>query len=129
MLRQIRHSVLALVQRPVGRLGALLIVAALVSAGIPGGDLHAHADGYDSHEHAASLTDDHAPDQHDHTNAAEPDGAEVLHAHDVCVCVSSLPPVPAMVPESGDFVVARVRPVVALAPLTTKAPPYRPPIA
>ena len=128
MLRRIHYNLIARLQRPVGRLGALLVMLALVSSGIPGGELHAHADADAIHEHAIGLADDQAGDQHGHTNAAEPDGVEVLHAHDLCVCVSSLPPVPAMVPESGDFVVAIYRPAVTTAPLTPKAPPYRPPI-
>ena len=129
MLCQIRHSLLGWVRRPAGRLGAVLLLLALVTAGIPRGEVHAHAESYDAHEHAINLVDDHAGDEHGHTNAAEPDGVDVLHAHDVCVCVSSLPPVPAMLPEGSDFVVARVVHVVALAPLTPRPPPYRPPIA
>lgn len=129
MLRQIRQRLLALIQRPVGRLGGLLVVAALVSAGIPSGELHAHADGYDVHEHVVVTAADDSVDQHGHTTPAEPDGIEVLHSHDACNTVSALPPIPAMFHNSGGLVAVSAPVPVASAPLTLLIPPYRPPIA
>ncbi len=128
MLRHIRRRLLALVQRPDGRLGGMLMVVALLSAGIPSGELHAHADGYDSHEHVVVSAGAHLDVQHAAENAADPDQVEVLHSHDACISVSALPPVQVMVPKIGSLVVDRVRAVVATAPLTPRIAPYRPPI-
>lgn len=128
MLRQIRHCLIDLGQRPAGRLGALLMVVALVSTGIPSGTLHAHADAYDAHEHIVVSTGVELDVQHAPANTADPDGVEVLHSHDACIAVSALLPVPAMVADSAGLVLVRVRAVVAASPVTPIAPPYRPPI-
>lgn len=129
MLRQIRHSLLALIHRPVGRLGGLIMVAALVSAGIPGGELHAHADGSDAHEHVVVTATDESGDQYRHTTPAEPDGVEELHSHDACNTVSALPPIPALFHDTGGLVALSAPVPVITAPLTPLIPPYRPPIA
>lgn len=125
-LRRLAHLWLA---RPVGRLASLLLLAAVMSAGVPAVQVHAHVDGDHDHDHAVQIAGDGIADQDDQTGAESPDGDTVLHAHDVCMTLTALVAIPMTVPN-----------LIGLAALNSRTPgppplpaallaPHRPPIA
>lgn len=128
-LRILRHRVNQWIHRPVGRLAGLLLLLAMTSAGVPATQVHAHAGGDRDHDHFAQLVHDEAAHQHDHSTPADPDGDPVLHAHDACLTVSALPPVPMVIPSITGLVAPSVRVSASPPPMAARIPPYRPPIA
>lgn len=125
------RSSLAWLERPYGRAGALLWIAAVLSSVLHVDMVHAHADGHLHHTHH-HLWD--APDGAGNCDApgasADLSGDAVLHAHDAGLTAAVVPGVPV----SG---VAMLAPAVLVAPLAPPealpkpilSPLYRPPIA
>lgn len=128
-LQTVRRRLNLWLQRPFGRLASLLLLVAMVSAGVPTAQVHAHTGGDHDHDHHAQLSSGGAVDQHDHTTPADPDGDTALHAHDACTTVSALSSVPMMVPSGVGPVAPSVRAAGSPPPLAPRIPPYRPPIA
>src|SRR3546814_8040470 len=81
-LRALHRRVSLWIQRPIGQLAGLLLLVAMISAGISTGEVHAHADGDHAHEHATQLADG-LSDQDDAPGDLDPADTTVLHAHDV----------------------------------------------
>src|SRR3546814_1355725 len=92
-LRALHRRVSLWIQRPIGQLAGLLLLVAMISAGISTGEVHAHADGDHAHEHATQLADG-LSDQDDAPGDLDPADTTVLHAHDVGTTVSTLPTLP-----------------------------------
>lgn len=111
-----------------GRLAGLLLLVAVISAGMPSGEIHAHADGGEAHDHAGQLAGvpsgmDTAPEP------ADPVDPAVLHAHDVATTVPALPTFPVVTLDTP----VPLAPGACLAtpppPSSARTPPHRPPIA
>src|SRR3546814_16050759 len=114
-LRALHRRVSLWIQRPIGQLAGLLLLVAMISAGISTGEVHAHADGDHAHEHATQLADG-LSDQDDAPGDLDPADTTVLHAHDVGTTVSTLPTPHTVMP----------RALVPLSPsvhMTTSPPP------
>src|SRR3546814_14283362 len=100
-LRALHRRVSLWIQRPIGQLAGLLLLVAMISAGISTGEVNAHADGDHAHEHATQLADG-LSEQDDAPGDLDPADTTVLHAHDVGPTVSTLsilPPVMARTEE------------------------------
>lgn len=127
-LRALRRRVSLWIQRPVGQLAGLLLLVAMISAGMPTGKVHAHADGGHSHDHAAQLADG-LSDHDDGAPASNPVEYAVLHAHDVGTTASSLP-TPLTLMLSAQVLMAPIaRLTTSSPPSSARIPPHRPPIA
>lgn len=115
--------------RPVGVLGALLLLAALIFTGLPIGKLHAHADGDHVHEHATQVFADLAIDHDDEPDPADPTGTTTLHSHDLDVAATALPAMPVAMLDSWapQALVSRV--LLSPPSAAPRTPPHRPPIA
>lgn len=115
------------IQRPVGQLAGLLLLVAMISAGMPIGKVHAHVDGDHTHDHAAQLAD--GLSDHDDAPAANPSDTTLLHAHDVVTTVSTLSTL-SMVMFSAQVPLAPIARLNTSPPLSSaRIPPHRPPIA
>ena len=127
-LRTLQRRVSLWIQRPIGQLAALLLLVAMVSAGMPTGKVHAHADDDHGHEHVAQVAADGASD-HDDPPAPPLPADTVLHAHDVGTTVPALAKLPVLV-VSVLGPMAPGAPISAPPPASTaRRPPHRPPIA
>lgn len=129
MIIRLRRRLHVLLQRPSGRLASLVLAIAVIAAGIPTGQLHAHVDGDIAHEHIAHLAADEQVAQQDDADLQTPADVEVLHAHDACSAVYALPSVLSVVGSMDGLVAISELAPVANAPLTARIPPHRPPIA
>ena len=129
MIIRLRRRLHVLLQRPSGRLASLLLAIAVIAAGIPAGQLHAHVDGDGAHEHITHVVDNAQVAQQGDADLQSPADIEVLHAHDACSAVYALPSVLAVVRSMDGVVAVSELAPVATAPLTPRIPPHRPPIA
>ena len=126
-LRALHRHVSLWIQRPVGQLAGLLLLVAMISAGMPTGKVHAHVDGDHSHDHAAQLAD--GLSDHNDVPASNPIDTTVLHAHDVGTTASTLP-TPLMLMLSAQVPMAPIaRLTNSPPPSSARIPPHRPPIA
>lgn len=140
-LLHLRHSSLASLQRPLGRLAVLLLTVAVISSSLPIDTVHAHADGHVHHTHhhlwdiwgighsPESFVDcddtqplgDHCESSADHCEDTVP------HVHDTSL-TTALP----TSPPSGLIVLPPAGLVVAATAGRLPEPPlsslYRPPI-
>lgn len=125
-LQALHRRVSLWIQRPAGRLAGLLLLVAMISAGMQTGKVHAHADGDHAHDHAAQAADALA-DHHD-APAESPTDSTVLHAHDVVTTVSTLPTL-SMLTFSAQVPIAPIaRLTTSSPPSSARIPPHRPPI-
>lgn len=127
-LRALHRRVSHWIQRPVGQLAGLLLMVAMISAGMQTGEIHAHVEGDHAHDHAAQAAD--GLSEHDDAPAAShPSDTTLLHAHDVVTTVSTLPTL-FMVMFSAQVPMAPVaRLTTSPPPSSARVPPHRPPIA
>ncbi|WP_152597877.1 hypothetical protein [Novilysobacter arseniciresistens] len=116
------------IQRPIGQLAGLLLLVAMLSAGISTGEVHAHADGDHAHDHAAQLADG-LSDHDDPPRDLDPGDTTVLHAHDVGTTVSTLPTIPVVMLSALVPVAPGVHLTTSPPPSSARTPPHRPPIA
>lgn len=127
-LRALHRRVSLWIQRPIGQLAGLLLLVAMISAGISTGEVHAHADGDHAHEHATQLADG-LSDQDDAPGDLDPADTTVLHAHDVGTTVSTLPTLPTVMLSALVPVAPSVHLTTSPPPSSARTPPHRPPIA
>lgn len=116
------------IQRPLGRLAGLLLVVAMISAGMRTGEVHAHTDGDRAHDHAAQLADG-LSNRDDAPGGLDPANTVVLHAHDVGTTVSTLPTLPVVALSALVPVAPSVHLTTSPPPSSARTPPHRPPIA
>lgn len=127
-LRALHRRVSLWIQRPTGQLAGLLLLVAMISAGMPAGKVHAHVDGDHAHDHAAQLAD--GLSDHDDAPASNPIDTTVLHAHDVGTTTASTLPTPLMLMLSARVPMAPIaRLTTSPPPSSARIPPHRPPIA
>jgi hypothetical protein len=127
-LRALHRHVSLWIQRPVGQLAGLLLLVAMISAGMPTGKVHAHADGDHTHDHAAQAAD--GLSDHEDAPASSPtDNTTVLHAHDVVTTVSTLPSLSMLVFSAQVPMAPIARLTTSPPPSSARIPPHRPPIA
>src|SRR3546814_8931037 len=117
-----------LVQLPFGQLAGVLLLVAMISAGISTGEVHAHADGDHAHGHATQLADG-LSDQDDAPGDLDPADTTVLHAHDVGTTVSTLPTLPTVMLSALVPVAASVHLTTSPPPSSARTPPPGTPIA
>ncbi|KGM56156.1 hypothetical protein N799_05025 [Lysobacter arseniciresistens ZS79] len=127
-LRALHRRVSLWIQRPIGQLAGLLLLVAMLSAGISTGEVHAHADGDHAHDHAAQLADG-LSDHDDPPRDLDPGDTTVLHAHDVGTTVSTLPTIPVVMLSALVPVAPGVHLTTSPPPSSARTPPHRPPIA
>lgn len=127
-LRALHRRVSLWIQRPIGQLTGLLLLVAMISAGMSTGEIHAHADGDHAHDHAAQLADG-LSDHDDPTEDLDPGDTTVLHAHDVGTTVSTLPTIPVVTLSALVPVAPGVHLTTSPPPSSARTPPHRPPIA
>ena len=127
-LRILQRRVSLWIQRPIGQLVALLLLVAMVSAGMPTGKVHSHAEGDHGHDHFAQVAAD-GPSDHGVPAAAPVPADTVLHAHDVGTTVPALLKLPVL----AVSVLVPMAPGASIAapppPSAARIPPHRPPIA
>lgn len=127
-LKALRRRVSSWIQRPIGQLAGVLLLVAMISAGMPTGKIHTHADGGLGHDHFAQLAD--GPSEQDEQLAsADPAGDNVLHVHDVGTTVSALPMLPVAMLGATVPLTPGVRLTASPPPSSARIPPHRPPIA
>lgn len=133
-LRVLERRMSLWIRRPIGRLAGVLLLATMILSGVPAGEIHAHADGDRSHDHAARLVADlqpvdSSPEGDELSGSSGPADSTVLHAHDVGTVASVLPTFPDLTLD----VPAPVGPATSLTtsspPSSARTPPHRPPIA
>lgn len=130
-LSRLRRSSLAWLERPFGRVVALLWIAAVLSSALHVDMVHAHADGnlHHTHHHLGDAPDG-GGECNDPGASADLPGDAVLHAHDAGLMAALAP----VAPVSG---VAMLAPAALVAPAPAAdvlpkpllSPLYRPPIA
>lgn len=127
-LRVLHRRICLWIHRPFGRLAGLLLVVAMVSAGLPTGNVHAHAGGDHDHDHSAQSVAGGSSGQEE--GPASPDPADlVLHAHDVATTVTALPTFPALILSAVVPMAPSVPVATSPPPTAARTPPHRPPIA
>lgn len=126
-LRALQRRVCLWIQRPFGQLAGLLLLVAMLSAGMQTGKVHAHADGDHTHDHAAQAAD--GLSGHDDAPASSPTDTTVLHAHDVVTTVSTLPTLSMVMFSAQVPMVPISRLTTSPPPSSARIPPHRPPIA
>lgn len=127
-LRALHRRVSIWIQRPIGQLAGLLLLVAMISAGMRTGEVHAHTDGGDAHAHAAQLADG-LSGQDDARGGVDPADTAVLHAHDVGTTISTLPDLPVVMLSALVPVAPGVHLTTSPPPTSARTPPHRPPIA
>lgn len=127
-LRPLQRRLRLGIQRPIGLLAGLLLLVAMVSAGMPTGKVHAHADGDHGHDHFAQVAADGPSDEEDQPAPSDSVGM-FLHAHDVGTTVSALPNLPVVALIVGVPMAPSVRLTAPPPPSAARIPPHRPPIA
>lgn len=122
------------IQRPIGQLAGLLLLAAMVLSGVRT-ELHAHADADHGHGHSAQAAVDHSSDHdsnHDTDHGDVPASSDptttVLHVHDIGTTLPAFLDLPELA-FSALSPMALGAPITALPALSTsRIPPHRPPI-
>lgn len=127
-LPAIRRNVILWLRRPLGRFGVFVLLACLVTAGLPIGQVHAHSGGDQDHDHATRLVTGDSLDEDDHSALPDPDGKLVLHAHDVWASVPVLPSVAIAVVSPLAPLLPDARFAIQSPRIDIRRPPYRPPI-
>jgi len=126
--RALQHRATIWIQRPIGTLAGLLLLVAMVSAGMVTGKVHAHADGDHGHDHGAQMATIGPTDHIDLPAPPVPDDT-VLHAHDVGTTVTAFLKLPALDFRVGSPSAPAVLTVTPSPPSAARIPPHRPPIA
>ena len=126
-LQALQRRVSLWIHRPFGRLAGLLLLVAMVSAGLPTGNVHAHAGGDHDHDHSAQLAEE-GSSGHEDPAPSEP-ADMVLHAHDVCTSATALSVLPTLILSAVAPVAPSVRAPAPPPPSAARIPPHRPPIA
>lgn len=128
-LRSLRYRLGFWLRRPIGRLAAVLLAAAMIFPASAMLTVHAHTDGEHHHGHVPKLVLDLGDSASDDTASNGPVAAPTLHGHDLGTTVSALP-------EPQALALAPVVPIApvayggaAPAPCSARTPPHRPPIA
>ena len=106
----------------------MMLAIAVVAAGIPAGQFHAHADGDIAHEHVSHVAVDEQVSQQGHADSQPPSDVEVLHSHDTFSAVYALLSFTAVVQSMDALVAISEAAPIAAAPLAPRIAPYRPPI-
>ena len=128
-LRILRHRLHLWIQRPIGQLAGLLLMVAMMLAGMPTGSVHAHTDGDHDHGHATQVAGDARADLSQDPASPDTSGDMVLHVHDAGTTVSALPALLVMVPSIGVPMAPHIRTAEPPPPSAARIPPHRPPIA
>lgn len=127
-------------RRPAGLMAASFVLAVMVLAGVPSGEVHAHEGGDQQHDHHASAYADdheftHADAHSSHDDAPDADqkseesaGSSSLHAHDACTAVPTLPSAICLGVKAVAPAPPEVMPTIS-PPSAKPLPNDRPPIA
>src|SRR3546814_16864185 len=86
-LQALQHRVSLWIHRPSGRLAGLLLLVAMISAGLPTGNVHAHAGGDHDHDHSVQLAEEGSSGHEDPAPSAP--AALVVHSHAVGTSVTA----------------------------------------
>ena len=110
-----------------GQLASLLLLVAMVSAGLPTGKVHAHVDSDHGHDHLVQVAADGPSDQEDSSAPSGPADL-VLHAHDVGTTVAALPRLPVLTFSMAGPMAPGARSTAPPPASAARIPPHRPPI-